>query len=173
MRCLTAKLVCSGICVRCLTAKLVCSGICEAAANFVRCLTGERHFQRHIHCPPSKSMVHTPPSKRGHSRCACMDANLSLCRRNTIIRAVHALMPTCVCVVAIPRDGQELRRLNAVAARCRHTSTRPGCTQTEHGRLLSTAHCCRPVSREQDTEHMQSEQAPDPLQQRRPHCTAW
>ena len=85
-----------------------------------------------------------------------------------VIRAVHAWMPTCVCVVAIHRDGQELRRLNAVAARCRHTSTRPGCTQTEHGRLLSTAHCCRPVSREQDTEHMQSEQAPDPLQQRRP-----
>ena len=35
--------------------------------------------------------------------------NLSLCRRNTIIRAWHALMPTCVCVVAIPRDGQEFR----------------------------------------------------------------
>jgi hypothetical protein len=37
-----------------------------------------------------------------HSRCACIDASLRLCRRNTIIRAVHALMPTCVCVVAIP-----------------------------------------------------------------------
>ena len=63
---------------------------------------GERHFQRHINCPPSKSVVHTPPSKRGHSRCACIDASLRQCRRNTIIRAVHALMPTCVCVVAIP-----------------------------------------------------------------------
>ena len=47
---------------------------------------GERHFQRHINCPPSKSMVHTPPSKRGHSRCAFMDANLSLCRR---VETVH------------------------------------------------------------------------------------
>ena len=59
-----------------------------------------------------------------------------------VIRAVHAWMPTCVCVVSIHRDGQELRRLNAVAARCRHTSTRPGCTQTEHGRLHTVADRC-------------------------------
>ena len=59
-----------------------------------------------------------------------------------VIRAVHAWMPTCACVVALPRDGQELRRLNAVAARCRHTSTRPGCTQTEHGRLHTVADRC-------------------------------
>ena len=65
---------------------------------------GERHIQRHINWPPSKSIVHPPPSKQGlpsftlcmhccqlasvssqhhRSRFAFIDANLSLCRRNT------------------------------------------------------------------------------------------